>query len=80
MTAVNPDASRQGCGGGGAGAAGADGPDPGGPGRRPAGPPAGADLRRVHPGRLRGGQRRVPPGLRLLLEPGPRPVGHPPPR
>ena len=39
-------------------------------GRRP-------DLRRVHPGRLRPGQRRLPQGIRLVLEPGDRPVGQP---
>ena len=50
--------------GGSAGATGADGPDPGGPGRHPPGPLAGADLRRVHPGRIRGGPRRHPAGVR----------------
>jgi hypothetical protein len=47
-----------GCCGGGTGAAGADGPVSRGPGHRPARPPDGADLRRVRPGRRRGGVRQ----------------------
>ena len=46
----------------GAADAGADGPVPGRPGDRPAGPAAGADLRRVRPGGVRGGHRRRPAG------------------
>jgi len=54
---------------GGADAAGADGPDPGRPGRRLAVPPEGADLRRVRPDRVGGGQRlrASPSGARHLL-------------
>ena len=43
----------------------------------PAARPACADLRRVHPGRVGPGQRRLPPGIRLVLEPGHRAVGQP---
>ena len=32
--------------------------------------PGRPDLRRVHPGRVGTGQRRLPAGLRLVLEPG----------
>ncbi len=72
-----PGGLPAGCGGGGAAAAGADGPVPGGPGRRPAVPAAGADVRRVRPGGVGGGQRRDPPGVRLVLEPGPGALGRP---
>src|SRR2546421_4503784 len=57
------------------------------PAEHRAGPAAGTDVRRVHPRRLGGCQRRHPPGVRQLLEPyrgalGPaaagraHPVGH----
>src|SRR5260370_1065194 len=67
-----------GCGGG-TGAAGTDGPDPGGPGRRPAAPQPSSDLRRVRAGRVGGGERRDQTGVRLVLEPGRRALGRPPP-
>jgi hypothetical protein len=44
-----------------------------------AGPRAGADLRRVRPRRVSGGQRRNPPGVRVVLEPGHRALGRPTP-
>jgi hypothetical protein len=52
---------------------------PGGPGRRAAAPRAGAGLRRVRPGGVGRGDRRDPPGVRLVLEPGGRAAGRPPP-
>jgi hypothetical protein len=60
---------------GGTAAAGADGPVPGGPGSRPEGAAGTADLRRVCPGRVGGGHRRDPPGVRLVLEPHRRALG-----
>ena len=41
----------------------------------PEGPAAGADLRQVHPGGVRCGHCRNPPGVRLVLEPGPGALG-----
>ncbi len=52
--------------------------------RRPAGRPGGqadrTDPRRVHPGPVSPGQRWLPQGIRLVLEPGHRAVGQPPHR
>jgi hypothetical protein len=36
-----------------------------------------ADVRRVRPGGVGGGERRDPPGVRLVLEPDRRALGHP---
>ena len=41
--------------------------------------PGGADLRRVRPGRVGGRERRLPPRVRLVLEPGRRALGRPAP-
>jgi integrase/recombinase XerC len=62
MTAVHPEASRQAVVEAALVLLERMGLLPGRPGRRPAGLQAGADLRRVRPGRVRGSQRRDPGG------------------
>ena len=43
----------------------------------PSGPPGGADVRRVRPGRVGGCERWDSAGVRVVLEPGPRALGGP---
>ena len=79
MTAVNPEASRQAVVEAALVLLERMGLSPADLAAVPQTAQAGADLRRVRPGGVGGGQRRDPAGVRLVLEPGRRALGRPAP-